>query len=224
MIEPQARLAFLSIFLRHIKLNWINKYLIVNSALFLIISISITYILLKDKNLDIETAYSLAIIFLLLSFMLGNYHLLEYDYKNGFITQLLLAGIMLEVILSAKLTANYLISLIISLLIVPAVIFLFVNDIKWSIVNTLSFMANIALITAILNTLITFSNSLLLGYASNNIAAIIILPLALPSLVFSTLAISNPYYLLLMLTILLITIPIKIYLSSILIKTALIES
>jgi heme exporter protein B len=169
-------------FLIHIK----NLASLTHSLIFFLITASIFAILANIGN----AATALAIIWICLTFsiLLACSGQFQSDFNDGTFEQLYLSGYVFEVIILAKILANWLFN------IVPLIIFLPVIALILKIPNQL--MINLILVATIASLLINFLVSLgsaliLSAKNTSSLLTILILPLLIPAIIFANSALSG---------------------------------
>jgi heme exporter protein B len=148
-----------------------------NSLAFFFIAISI-FAISFDKQLNIGAIW----ICLLFSILLGTINIFKEDFDDGTIEQLFLSGILFELIIAAKMFAAWLIYCLPLIISIP----LAATFLKLDSSQIFNLTLVVTLVTLIISFLASFCASLTLSTnSSHSLVTILVLPLAVPIIIFA---------------------------------------
>lgn len=174
----------LAIIFRDLKLAFNNISQIFNQIVFFFIAISIFAISFNGFNFESSAIYKISVIWFCLIFSIiisiGNF--LKEDFLDGNLEQFLINSSNFEIIVLAKIIANWLIYCLPLIIFIPlAAIILKIDQISWQQLTLIS-----AIVTLIINLIGCFCASLTLACDKNqSLLTILILPLIIPVIIFA---------------------------------------
>ncbi len=171
---------FLNIIKQDILINIKNISGIIQSTVFFLIVVSI-FGITTDINNNVATA--IAVIWICLTFaILLSANNFQKDFDDGTFEQLILSGYIFEVIIFAKIIANWLSNSLPLIVILPIIALLFKLD-ENLIINLLAIAV---LATLIINFLVSLGSALTLSSnQTSSFLTILILPLLIPIIIFA---------------------------------------
>ena len=212
---------FLSVLYRQLNIFVKNKALIITGIFLFISSISILKFL-QGSNINAETFKIIEILFIIYSITLSSDLIIVEDYKKGLFEQFLLTGVILEFFLLAKIAASF---IAYAMLYVPVMVIIDfltgshkVYDITYLVLIKILVIFNITINSVI-------SSSFLLSFKKRTSQILISIFINIPTIVISSLCYvsNNLFYSLLLISILLLTLPLSVLLSSYIIKISIEE-
>jgi heme exporter protein B len=206
---------FFYIIKQELTINLKNLSNLTHCLIFFLITTSIFAI---TTNID-NKAIAIAIIWICLIFgiLLSSGHLFQQDFEDGTLEQLYLSGYIFEIIILAKVIANWLFNVLPLIIILPiiAMILKIPN-------NLLGHLILIALITSLLiSFLVSFGASLTLSANSTSaMITVLILPLLIPTIIFANLGVESDFIASakILVSLLIFLIPILTFATSLAIK------
>jgi heme exporter protein B len=195
---------FNTLFLFQLKVFWHNRNEITNALAFFLISITTFHIAISPEHLEIKTAVAIIYCSLTFAMILGSSLLFTKDYNDGFLKQLYLMIQNKELILFSKYTSFSIMFIIMNALTLP-IAFIFFNI---PLENFLLVLISSILLIACVSIILIFASMICLNTESFTLISILILPLIIPILIFTTLTISEHYYIYILLGIYLLILPI----------------
>ncbi|MHC0449669.1 MAG: heme exporter protein CcmB [Candidatus Lariskella arthropodorum] len=209
MKEVRVRDLFVAILKRDVKLMFSNRQQVTHTLLFFVISITILRIANEQSVISISSALGFSAIMLLFSLILINQNLLNDEYKNDFISQYILTGVGLEIVIIAKWLA-YMITIIVPVMLaVPIGVYMLCNE----IMNFELFCA-VFVFSANSSLILLCTASLLPDYKKFLILVIATLPFHIPNIVFLLLICQNYQYIWASASLFLFYFPVCIILSN----------
>lgn len=179
---------FLSVIKHEIKIQLKNIHNLIHALVFLLITTSIFAISINVENS--QTSIAIIWICLIFAILLANNSCFQKDFDDGTFEQLFLSGYVFELIIFAKIFANWLASCLSLIVILPIVALTLKVD--SSLIFQLLTIAAIA--TLIINFMVAFGSSLTLSAnATSLILTILILPLLIPIIIFANSAFNNDF-------------------------------
>lgn len=174
----------LTLIKRDFKLAFKNISQFFNQILFFFIAITLFAISLNGFESDSKSLYQICIIWfcLIFSIIIGISNFLKDDFNDGNLEQFLINNSYFELIILAKIIANWLIYCLPLIIFIPlASIILEIGQIPW---QNLVLMA--VIVTLIINVIGCFCASLTLSCDKNqSLLTILILPLTIPVIIFA---------------------------------------
>ena len=190
-LRPTDSKVFWLTFTRQIR-RYVNNFNeLLHHCLYFVFSLVIFQIAIGDTQLSSNIYVGIILSSLILSLLLGLQTFFKEDYNNGTLAQLLLTSVMFETIIIAKALAFIALNSLIFLIALPVAGLLFSLDQSIVFSILLSGMLTIFGTTFVS----VFCSSIILGSQSRSLYATITLPLLVPILIFSTLGVSENFYL-----------------------------
>lgn len=183
---------------RQLQLNFQDGLSLVSAMVFLLLSVCIFHIAIGYNALPDATSKGLLLVCIIFSLIISCPAIIEEDYQDSSWEQLYLTGIALEVILLAKVLAQTLSYYLLFALLLPVCFLLLQLD--WFLLP--HFMLVAALLIIINSFNIMFATSVSIGSRHRFLSAVLVLPLAIPSVIIAVLALSHPKLWLLLLALL----------------------
>ena len=212
---------FISVLYRQLHIFVKNKALIISGIFLFISSISILKFL-EGNNINTETFKIIEILLIIYSITLSSDLIIVEDYKKGLFEQFLLTGVLLEFFLLAKITASF---ITYAMLYVPvmAVIDFLTDSYKIYDITYLVLIKILIIFNITINSVM--SSSFLLSFKKRTSQILISIFINIPTIVISSLCYvsNNLFYSLLLISILLLTLPLSVLLSSYIIKISIEE-
>ncbi len=212
---------FISVLYRQLNIFVKNKALIISGIFLFISSISILKFL-EGNNINTETFKIIEILLIIYSITLSSDLIIVEDYKKGLFEQFLLTGVLLEFFLLAKITASF---IAYAMLYVPvmAVIDFLTDSYKIYDITYLVLIKILIIFNITINSVM--SSSFLLSFKKRTSQILISIFINIPTIVISSLCYvsNNLFYSLLLISILLLTLPLSVLLSSYIIKISIEE-
>lgn len=179
-----------SIIYRDLKLAFSNLGQIFNQLVFFFIAITIFAISFKNSALENQSNSQISVIWfcLIFSVIIGISNFLKEDFLDGSLEQILINHPNLEIIILAKIIANWLIYSL------PLIIFLPLAALilKIDLLSIQSLIALALIVTLLVNLISCFCASLTLSCNKNeSLLTILILPLIIPVVIFANSAFIN---------------------------------
>ncbi len=184
---------FLSIIKQELAINIKNSSNLVQSLIFFLITTSIFAITTNIDNID--TALAIMWICLTFAILLSSNQQFQRDFDDGTFEQLYLSGYVFELIILAKIIANWLFNTLPLIIILP-IIALILKVPNSLIFDSLIFnLVAIALIASLLiNFTVSFGSSLTLSAnSSSSLLIILVLPLLIPIIIFANAAFGGDF-------------------------------
>lgn len=210
----------LTIIKQELNLSIKNASNLVQSLVFFLITISIFAI---TTNVN-DTLIAIAIIWICLTFsiLLSSNQQFQRDFDDGTFEQLYLSGYVFEIIILAKIFANWLFNTL------PLIIILPIIALILKVPTNLFFdLIAISIIASLLiNFMVSFASSLTLcANASSSLLTILVLPLLVPIIIFANTAFSGDFVISikLLLAIFVFLAPILTFSTSLAIKVGLVD-
>lgn len=190
-LRPTDSKVFWLTFIRQVRQYVGNFNELLHYSLYFVFSLVIFQIAIGDTQQSQNIYVGIILSSLIFSLLLGLQTFFREDYNNGTLAQLLLTSVMFETIIIAKALAFIALNSLIFLIALPVAGLLFSLDQNITFSMLLSGMLTIFGTTFVS----VFCSSVALGSQSKSLYAIITLPLLIPILIFSTLGVSEKFYL-----------------------------
>jgi heme exporter protein CcmB len=206
---------FTETFKHQCKLAWVNKFSIFNSLMFYLICLTLFHIAIGPYALSESVRIALLFTPLPLAMMLNSNSLIQDDFREGILHQLILTPTAYEFILLGKISAyisTYIAALLIAFPIASFVLGIDFQNIPY-LITTGCILVVFTSAVLLLSSTMTISNNF------NILLPILVLPFLIPALIFATLAYQSSAYLWLLIASTLLIFPVFIFFSRHLIIT-----
>lgn len=190
-LRPTDSKVFWLTFIRQIR-QYISSFNeLLHYSLYFVFSLVIFQIAIGDTQQSTNIYIGIILSSLIFSLLLGLQTFFKEDHNNGTLAQLLLTSVMFETIIIAKALAFIALNSLIFLVALP------IAGLLFSLAQETIFSILISGMLTIFGTTFVsvFCSSVALGSQSRSLYAIITLPLLIPILIFSTLGVSENFYL-----------------------------
>ncbi len=202
--NPQWHKTSLLTFRRQLKLIFHDGLSLLSAMVFLLLSVCVFHIAIGYHQMPSTTALGILLVCIIFALLMSCPVIIEEDYHDTTWEQLYLTGISLEIILLSKIAAQILCHCTFFILLIPLCFIILQLD--WQL------LPQFLLVTVLLVTLSTFNvmfaAAVSVGSKHRFLNAILVLPLAMPSVIVSILALHNPGFWLIMLALICLLAPV----------------
>ena len=204
-LRPKNTVVFIELLKRQLVTSVRDRSFIMQSIMFICISSVCWHIAVNQSFSDAKSAYAAIFIVTIFALILSSTSVLYDDYRSGFLEQMLLTGVVFEVVVLAKWLGHFTSMVIPILIVLPIIGYCLSGEIK------VNFLISGFLLIANSTLVILFANSLLLQNKSSILMPTIILPIILPNLILSMSSMSDLNYLQLFFILFIFKLPLFIF-------------